>query len=498
MMKKLTSALLLASMLLSMLVSCGSSGDTSTETTAQNAGDTTAVQQSESTDSETDYADIKDSLPDLDFKGATVKVLYRNVHNLPDYEITAEQTGDVIDDAVYNRNLEVAERLNVVFDFVGMGDAAAASFPTSVSATVTAGEDEYAFFVWGQSNSLKNVLNEILYDVSDAKYFDFEKPWWNVDYMNEMNVGKDRLYCLSNDLLITVISRMSTVFVNKDRYEELHGDIGGLYDTVFDGNFTHEEFRRLTESAYRDINGDGTADLGDHYGVMATLVSETDHFAYTADLRISKRGANGYPEFCLMTERNADILETVNELYYNNKGFFIMPNNDIIDGTAEKRFSEGQMIFLPLWFAATERLREMESDYGLVPYPKYDETQENYRSLVQNTASVLTVPRTVSDIDMVSAVIEALSAESYRRVLPAYYEVGLKTKYSRDDVSSQMVDLIYGVASTDFAYAYSSSLGSIGTIARSVVGKKMDFASTYASNEAAALAGLEKLISLYK
>nr|MBQ4318834.1 hypothetical protein [Clostridia bacterium] len=183
---------------------------------------------------------------------------------------------------------------------------------------------------------------------------------------------------------------------------------------------------------------------------------------------------------------------------YNNSGFGIVPGSDIIDGTAEKRFSEGQMVFLPLWFAATERLRDMDTDYGLIPYPKFNETQENYSSLVQDTASIITVPRTVSDIDMVSAVIEALSSASYRTVLPAYYEVGLKTKYSRDDASSQMVDLIYGVASTDFAYAYSWSLSNIGHIARTVVGKNQDFASSYAALEKAALTGLETLNSLYK
>ena len=492
-MKKLTSALLLASMLLSMLVSCGSSGDTSAETTAQNSGETTAVQQSENAED----SEISDSLPDLDFKGETIKVLYRNVHNLPDYEMTAEQTGDIIDDAVYKRNLEVAERLNVKFDFVGMGDAAAAVFPTSVLATVTAGEDEFDFFVWGQTQSLKNILNEVLMDMSDAIYFDFDKPWWNVPYMDEMRIGNDNLFFLSGDLVLTVISRMSTVFVNKTRYEELHGDMNKLYSTVLDGNFTHEKFRQLTENAYSDVNGNGTADLEDRYGVMATTVSETDHFAYTAGLTITKRDKDGYPEFCLMSERNSDILDTIKSLYYNNPGFFIEPTNDIIDGTAEKRFASGQMIFLPLWFAATERLRDMEGDYGLVPFPKMDDAQDNYRSLVQNTASVISVPITVGNKDMVSAVLEALSSVTHRDVLPAYYEVGLKTKYSRDNASSQMVDLIYSVASTDFGYAYSSSLSSIGTIARTVVGTNKDFASTYASKEATAIAALDKLNALY-
>jgi len=496
-MKKITSVLLLSAILISSLASCSSSdsGASDTAATDNSTKDASAVQQSENASIDNESSD---TLPALDFGGETIKVLYRDVSNLLDYEMIAEQSGDIIDDAVYKRNLDTAERLNISFEFVGMGTAAASAFPDSVLATITAGEDDFEFFVWGQSKSLSNIYKSVLCNMSDALYFDFEKPWWNVKYMDEMRIGSDNMFFLSGDLTITAISRMSTVFVNKARYEELHGDMNKLYDKVFDGAFTHDEFRKLTENAYSDVNGSGTADINDRYGVMATTASETDHFSFAAGLTITKRNSNGYPEFSIMTERNADILEKVKSLYYNNKGFFIVPSTDITDGTAEKRFSEGQMMFLPLWFDAAERLRDMETDYGIVPYPKMDESQDEYRSLVQNTASVISVPITAADPDMISAVLEALSSATHRDVLPAYYEVGLKTKYSRDDASSKMVDLIYGAATTDFGYAYAGSLNNIGVIARTVVGKNQDFASTYASIEKPALAALDELNSLYK
>jgi hypothetical protein len=43
---------------------------------------------------------------------------------------------------------------------------------------------------------------------------------------------------------------------------------------------------------------------------------------------------------------------------------------------------------------------------------------------------------------MTGAVLETLNFLTYKDVVPAYYEVTLKQKVSRDNVSSQMLDLI--------------------------------------------------------
>jgi len=38
--------------------------------------------------------------------------------------------------------------------------------------------------------------------------------------------------------------------------------------------------------------------------------------------------------------------------------------------------------------------------------------------------------------------LEVLSNKSSKTIIPAYYDVALKTKYARDDESSEMLDLI--------------------------------------------------------
>jgi hypothetical protein len=96
------------------------------------------------------------------------------------------------------------------------------------------------------------------------------------------------------------------------------------------------------------------------------------------------------------------------------------------------------------------------------------------------------------------AVLEALCAESYRSVIPAYYETALKVKYTRDEVSAQMIDIIHDSIRTDFTFVYYASLNNAGMIYRTLVtAKSSDFISTYAKLEKGALSALDKLISAY-
>ena len=139
----------------------------------------------------------------------------------------------------------------------------------------------------------------------------------------------------------------------------------------------------------------------------------------------------------------------------------------------------------------------MESGYGVIPYPKYDETQKDYISLVHDTASLFFIPQTCSSVDESCAVLEAMCAETYRTVMPAYYEIALKRQYARDDISAGMIDLIHDTSMTDFGYVYNYSIGSVGTIMRNVIAQNGSYASAVASVEKKAETQLAELIETY-
>ena len=83
-------------------------------------------------------------------------------------------------------------------------------------------------------------------------------------------------------------------------------------------------------------------------------------------------------------------------------------------------------------------------------------------------------------------------------VLPAYYEILMKNKYARDDVSAEMIDIIRENCSTDIAYLYGDPFNGLGYIFRNTIQAKSDnFASEYAKRETAALTSMEKFIEQF-
>ena len=133
-------ALLLVS-LLAGICSCGeSSGDEPNVTESDSTVDT-AVE----TTVETDRSEIEDNLPEADFEGYTFRMIGRQDNFVYQYEMGAdEMNGDVINDAAYTRNINVADRYNINYEITYRGWS---DFTSTVSQAVLAGEDSFDLVV---------------------------------------------------------------------------------------------------------------------------------------------------------------------------------------------------------------------------------------------------------------------------------------------------------------------------------------------------------------
>ena len=56
----------------------------------------------------------------------------------------------------------------------------------------------------------------------------------------------------------------------------------------------------------------------------------------------------------------------------------------------------------------------MEDDYSILPYPKWDEAQENYYTMVDGGHQIQAVPLTTKNLERAGTILEALNAESYQ------------------------------------------------------------------------------------
>ena len=145
-------------------------------------------------------------------------------------------------------------------------------------------------------------------------------------------------------------------------------------------------------------------------------------------------------------------------------------------------FTNNQVLFMPNTFlVATTALRDFTTDYGIIPYPKWDEAQEGYYTMVDGGHEGMAIPVSVSDVDFVGTIVEALNAESYKRTVPVFYDIVLKTKGSRDEESVAMLDMIFAGRVFDFGYVY-GEFGAAFWVQNLIEKKSADIASYYEKN----------------
>ena len=109
------------------------------------------------------------------------------------------------------------------------------------------------------------------------------------------------------------------------------------------------------------------------------------------------------------------------------------------------------------------------------------------------------LPIDVKDKERSAIVTEALCAESYKKVVPVFYDTALKTKAARDDASSEMIDLIRDNLTFDFGYLYSSSMSGVGHLfVNWIRDNNNNIASAYDKVKSATEEKLAKVLEIYR
>ena len=318
--------------------------------------------------------------------------------------------------------------------------------------------------------------------------------------MDEISIGKSR-YLLGGDVSLSMLSYMSCMYFHKDRFETISGETADdLYKTVLDGKWTMDKLAEYCRSSYSDLNGNSEADDDDAYGMGAVTASTVDHMTFDSGVQFTKRDKDGIPSMDVVNERSVDFVKKLYSLFYENEGVCMYPaEQSYLRVTIPNKLMNGEMTFMCGYFYSASLLRDMKADYGIIPYPKFDENTDGYRALVHDSAALVGVPVSCDKVSAVCAALEAIAAENYRTVTPAYYETALKTKYIRDDMSGEIVDMIHESGTTDLAFAFNKSLSQVGFIIRNLMSdKSSDLASRYAAMKPTVEKSLNELIEKVK
>ena len=429
---------------------------------------------------------LEDGVPkDLSYNGETVTFFSREDYDIYKYEIACEELlNDTLYDAIHYRNIDVENRLNVKIANIrqmmyGGQNVTLWNQALSTSVLTNTGDYDGAMIYTSQSSPLAkegiyyNLLT-LSSEYGGDGYFDFSKPWWNQSLVDELSVF-GAMFFAGGDVTVTEIADLFAIVFNKDLFEEKFPEerVDGLYQSVRDGKWTIGKMTEYVSEVWDDLNSNGMIDAGDVVGIWTDAIpggdgSDMDGWLYAMGLEITETNEYGEPELVLHTHPNlVPAYEAVKKMFYSSPGSLAATESQLGDTT----FVNGKILFSNFVLKWGENYRESDVTYGVLPIPKFNEEQADYRTTFVNTASSVILCSNLPDsrATMLSAIIEVLSAESYKQVTPAYFGTVLQGHYSKDFADAEMYDLIIRSTYFTFGYAYSSkSLGGIGTLFRDV------------------------------
>jgi len=442
---KRTLALLLALlMLIPMIASCS-------DNTSESKEETSAADITEAEISETTTGELRPELPKKDFGGEEFLFLTsgpkdKNGIYWETYDVyTESENGDIINDAVYARNIYVNETYNVKIN----QSKSTGMTLDETQRVVLAGEDVYDAVFTNLNACATLAQTSQTYDMYDIPYIDLENPWWDHNLVKNLSVGGKMNYA-TGDITVIDNDAIWVLMFNKNMIEDYGLD--DLYGLVSNNEWMLDTFIEMAMSVTEDLNGDGKIYWEDDMYAFATGVSSGLTVMYSSGLSFTKKNSDDLPEYGFDIDRGTLIAEKMGKLMGSDGAIH---NSDIKSDEVRQIFEEGRALFFGEVLQCMKRMRASDTDFGLVPWPKFDEAQENYGGVsIVSASKAVTVPVTQGNTEMVGIILEAMAAESMYTMTPAYYESALNEKYMRDSESVKMLDIILSNLSVDLAYVY--------------------------------------------
>ena len=478
--KQQTTLIALALLLGSVLSACGDSADAVTKTTEAGTEGT-----KEAVTTEDPYAAEKavfDALPALDLGGAEFVIAVQGEIGRASSEIYVEEAdGDVINDAVYKRNLAVNERFNC--EIRANPCSVGSTIRQAVSAGDTANHCAFPNLIDAASLAQEGyLLNFHDYDV-----LQISEKWWDQGTA-DLNIG-GKVFFMSGDINILDNDVTYIMLFNKKLIGD--NDMEEPYQLVRDGKWTLDVFAEMCKDISADVNGDALMDEHDRYGYVTTTAGPNTFF-YGSNLKYVEFNEDHIPYLQVDSTKTTQVLEKVVNVTGAAHQVSYIPS-DFLVGYAI--FKEDRSLFYGEVLSYIIGLRDMNSEFGVLPIPKFDEAQEVYTTYCESNSSTATLPN-VGDPETAATILEGMAIQSYITLTPAYYDVALERKYSRDEESIEMIDIALANRVYDIARIYSSL--DISGIFQDLAAKgSTDFASAFAKREKSANKRLEKIVEAF-
>ena len=372
-----------------------------------------------------------------------------------------DDMSDPINKAVFERNEMIKSLFNAGIERI---DEDLNSYGNIIANTLANGGDYNAYMMKIQGAITRALSGDLLDMNSEVGYINLMEDWWDTTTIESLAVN-NRSYFALGDINTVDDDATWCVLFNKS-IQKKYKNLPNFYDKVRDGEWTIENMKRWAQSAITSDEGDGTTDKWKleskyQYGLYfqdecaTVLLQASGVTPFTKNQKNSRLESNlgsiAMQNAVDKIRENIMLDNSVNRAWaLNINDIKNYSGGDIWQNIARGGFMANKSLFFMCHCGTINLIRQMDSDFGILPIPKVDESQKEYGNTVQyGNATCYAIPYNTPDADFSGFMLEALGYFSSREysttdsLKAAYYETTLKRKATRDDDSWDMLDLVF-------------------------------------------------------
>ena len=431
---KRTAALFLFAVML--LSACSeSTANTDTDSVQVPAEDPAAAADTVE-ETEAEEPTYSSQLAEADFGGAAFYIstfLNANFH----YEVDSEETNAVpINDAIWKRNSLIEEKYNVVIEQVLYSDGENTG---NIQTAIMAGDSTVPVSIVRCGTDLSFWKKNLIYTYDEIPGIDLSQPYWD-QAMNESLSILNRQYTAVGAANLDIYDLTFCLLFNKEMVA--NHQLTSPYELVENGTWTFDKMAEYMSVAKNDANGDGVMNLDDTYGYVSAGKMATPGFWIAGDVMSIGKDETDMPYVAFGEEAFINVFNKTFEVVWDTGASYLTEDGNDVPVNCRELFKSGNSMFMDMSFFYIEQMRDSDVDFGIIPYPKYAEEQQDIRCRVCYYMPYI-VSRVCADIEMTGTILEAMHCYSYEEVIPVYYDICLRNKNARDEESQRMLDLIF-------------------------------------------------------
>lgn len=370
--------------------------------------------------------------------------------------------GTAVQNAVYRRNEYMREKFNVNItneDLIKFNSATGSGVGfTKLYTDYISGDKTYDAAMVGTYDVATLAYSGYIHDLNAIENLNLSKSYWDQKASEDLSIGGKMFYTTGD---ITIIDNMVTnaILFNKDMIKNYGLD--NPYTLVEDNEWTLEKFGSLVKAVGEDKDQNGIYDSNDTYGLLTWN-----------DAMLSILGASGEKicsinndklELTFYNERVVSLYDMWEDIVFDQAHSYNYQYNNV-EGKATptsswdeariRMFDSEQALFYTTLLTTVDKHRNSETDFGILPFPKYDSNQKDYGHAVSAFHCAFVCVPTLAASPRVGAILEELAYQGKKLLTPAYYDQTLIGQYTRDEESAAMLDLIFATRVYDVGIYY--------------------------------------------